>query len=1295
MNNILSNNYYQSLQEVVAENKQLEETKQNVHISEVNKIRNISCESVLECNQLVKENSELLVLPARIFDRRIKVLVDCGSTGNFISEEFVLSNRIPTEQTKNEQKVMLADGSCRLANRVVVNVCVEFNESKSNRVYSERVNLVVLPLQSYQVILGMPWLKYRNPTIDWNGRIALKDEKNNLFYLEPEQKKQNRKIENVSSLTNSVPESHRQNCNAVAAADVKLNVPTCMTNSKNESTFSYNNVPKSVELISAKQLAHELKKNNNLEMFIGVIRQSSSASDQTSKLQLNNISINHELERELQQSSSKVMDEYRDVFPVDLPKGLPPHRLIDHTIELTPGSSPPYRPSFRMSPLELEEVKKQVDELLEQGYIQPSKSPYGSPVLFVKKKEGTLRMCVDYRALNKITIKNKYPLPRIDELLDRLVGAKYFTKIDLRSGYHQVRIAEQDIPKTAFNTRYGHYEFLVLPFGLCNAPATFMYLMNELFKKHLDAFVIVYIDDILIYSKTKEEHEIHVRKVLDILRENQLYAKKEKCEMFRTEVSFLGHRISGAGIAMEKEKIQSILSWPIPNDVEQIQKFLGLSGYYRRFIKNFSSICAPISELLSKHVQFKWTERQQQAFDTLKQAITTAPVLTLPDPSIPYVVKCDASGFAIGAELSQHGKPVAYLSHKLSPAERNYSTHEKEQLAIITALREWRHYLLGTHITIETDHLSLKYLQTQPTLSQRQARWQEFLSQFDFEIVYKPGKQNTVADALSRRADHQQVINISSVSCTLPELIRQAYPNDNKCLSILNQLKSNLNTNLNICMQYQVIDGLIYNKAKQIYVPNNEQIKQILLQSHHDDKLSGHVGISKTYELISRQYFWDGMYDDVKKYVVSCLPCQMNKPRNSSKLGLLQPLPIPNNKWEQVSMDFIMPLPKTKKGHDGILVVVDKLTKMSRFIPMNTTDSAKDIATLFMNEIVRYHGLPISIVSDRDAKFTSLFWKCLWKLLGTSLNMSTSFHPETDGQTERMNRTLEQMLRSYVNYKVNDWDEHLVSCEIAYNNSIQSSSGFSPFYLNHGYHMRLPPSNTDVDINRVSTNQSANEMVQQMNDTLELAKQHLKKAQDSQTKYANRHRQQVVFNVDDQVLLSTSHLNTNHRSLKLLPKFIGPFRIKRVVSDVVYELDLPSTFRIHPVFHVSKLRPYVNNDTQFPIRTQYNKDHMRPLPEIVQDTGEEAWEVEQILDKRIRKVGRSRSTQMKVEYLVKWKGFPSHESTWEPQQNLRFASELVRQFENMNSNRGGVSVEIDGRTRHAYGSRSRNSMHSY
>lgn len=1225
--------------------------------------------TVYECNQLVEIRSELLSLPGRVGKCNVNLLVDCGSTGVFISAEFVAKNKLKTEPMGVEQSVILPDGSKHTTNRIVKQLPVQIestDQTEMNRMYYEQqLDLVVIPLSSYDIILGMPWLKLMNPQINWkHGSFTLTDELNRIYTFKNMKSNTNRtepnehnnvqtnamelklepiidnevrklitniEIELNKLKTNMEIELSRLNTNT----EMKLNV---MSESKTMYTY-----PNNVEIISPKEMMKELKNQRNAEaeLYLGLLR----TDEQNTSTQEVNI------------ETKQMMDEYRDVFPDELPKGLPPKRAIDHQIELLPGSSPPYRPTFRMSPLELQEVKKQVDELLEQGKIQLSKSPYGSPVLFVKKKEGNLRMCIDYRALNKLTIKNKYPLPRIDELLDRLNGAKYFTKIDLRSGYHQVRIAEKDIEKTAFNTRYGHYEFLVLPFGLCNAPATFMHLMNEMFKPYLDSFAIVYIDDILIYSRTLEEHKQHVRKILETLRKNKLYAKKEKCEMFRTEISFLGHRISGDGIAMEADKVKSVLDWPVPANADDIHKFLGLAGYYRKFIKNFSGISAPLSSLLAKEVRFKWTEHQQKAFDALKHAVTTAPILALPDPSLPYTIKTDASDFAIGAELSQNGRPIAYMSHKLKYNERNYATHEKEQLAIITALTDWRHYVLGTHITIETDHCSLKYLQTQPMLSQRQARWQEILSQFEpFEIVYKPGKQNVVADALSRRVDHQLSTLSSNVTNGLFKLIRDGYDADDDYKRIITKLKSG-ETVVNRVLS----NGIIYNYNNQICVPNNNQIKQLIFNEHHDGILAAHAGFDKTYQSIARTFYWTGMYEETKNYVASCLPCQQNKSRNSNKLGLLQPLPIPIQKWSQVSMDFITQLTKTKRGYDAIIVIVDKLTKMAHFIPTTTTVSATQVATLFMNEIVRYHGLPSSIVSDRDARFTSSFWKSLWKLCGTKLNMSTAFHPETDGQTERMNRTLEQMLRSYVNYKSNDWDEYLVACEIAYNNHVQSSTGYSPYYLNNGYNIKLPVNMNGSIPPEQSSNETANIMIQRMNNDLEKAKQHLVQAQQKQIKYANQHRQFITFDVNDQVLLSTQNLNTNNRSPKLLPKFIGPFTISKKLSDVVYELNLPSNFRVHPVFHVSKLKKFIQYDNQFPIRTLANSNNnSRPLPDAFTSNGEPQYEVERILNKRSIKVGG----RTVIQYLVKWFGYPVHESTWEPMQNLRAAREAIQQYEN-------------------------------
>jgi hypothetical protein len=430
----------------------------------------------------------------------------------------------------------------------------------------------------------------------------------------------------------------------------------------------------------------------------------------------------------------KLLSEYSDVFPDELPGELPPKRDIDHKIEIIPGSVPPVRAPYRMSLPELDELKKQLKEMIDKGQIRISKSPYRSPVLFVKKKDGTMRMCVDYRALNKMTVKNKYPLPRIDELLDRLLGAQHFSKIDLRSGYHQVRIAEEDIHKTAFSTRYGHFEFLVLPFGLTNAPATFMNLMQNVFSEYLDDFVIVFLDDILVYSKNVAEHLKHLKTVLQTLREHKLYAKLSKCEFFKSEISFLGHIVTKDGLKMEPSKVKDVMDWPQPKNVHDIRSFLGLAGYYRRFVKDFSKIAGPLSNLLKNDTVFKWTETQEQAFQHLKEAVCTAPILILPDPHKPYTVVTDASGYAVGAALCQdHGnglQPCAYLSRKMNSHEMNYPVHEQELLAIIHALREWRHYILGNQFTIVTDHRSLQYIQTQPNLSARQVRWSEFLQQF-------------------------------------------------------------------------------------------------------------------------------------------------------------------------------------------------------------------------------------------------------------------------------------------------------------------------------------------------------------------------------------------------------------------------------------------------------------------------------------------------------------------------------------------------------------------------------------
>ena len=959
-----------------------------------------------------------------------------------------------------------------------------------------------------------------------------------------------------------------------------------------------------------------------------------------------------------------ILQEYSDVFPEELPAKLPPKRVVDHAIEILPGVEPPSRPTYKMSQEELAELKRQLTDLSNKGYIRPSVSPYGAPVLFVHKKEGTLRLCVDYRALNKITIKNRYPLPRIDELMDRVVGAKYFSKIDLYSGYHQIRINDKDIPKTAFRTCYGHYEFIVMPFGLTNAPATFQTLMNDIFREYLDSFVIVYLDDILVYSKTADEHLKHLRLVLAKLRQHRLYGKIRKCDFFAKKVEYTGHLISEEGITVDPAKINIIKDWITPRNTSELCSFLGLANYYRKFVKDFSKTGSPLTGLLRKDIDWEWTDTQQQAFEQLKEKLTTTPVLALPDPNKMFIVTTDASGYAIGAVLTQDQgngeQPIAYESRKLTPAEQKYPTHEQELLAIIHAIKVWRPYLEGQHFKVITDHASLEYIRSQKNLSHRQARWLDTLQAHDFEVQYRPGKTNVVADALSR-PPLLATIMTADVKLLDPETLKEQYQNDNYFGEIFDALVHPDTAKQSVLARsrnFAIIDGRIYLRDSQrLAIPGNVELKRTILYEAHDTVTSGHLGIDKTLEQVTRNFYWPKMARNIRKYVKSCDECQRNKVVNQLPVGQLQPLEYPQQRWEQVTMDFIVSLPPTPRNHDAIFVVVDRFSKRAYFIPTKTTVTAPGTAKLFFDNVFKDHGLPHAIISDRDPRFTSSFWQELFKLCQTKLRMSTAFHPQTDGQTEHMNRTLEKMLCSYVTYHQDNWDEQLPALEFAYNNSRNATTGKTPFEVDTGRHPTTP-SSYPIE---AAKNETATQFLDNWNVNLRLVHDHVMEAQESQKKYADKNRKHGEFDVNDKVLLSTrniSHLLDRQRpSKKFTSKFIGPYRITEKISPLVYRLELPVSMRIHPVFHISLLKRY--EEDAFDRQTV-------PLPPVIVDDHEE-YVVEQILDKRI--------IRGKTQYLIKWKDYPMYDATWEPIENLDNCQSLLRIFESTgtsSSKKGGM-----------------------
>ncbi|GJT12282.1 putative reverse transcriptase domain-containing protein [Tanacetum coccineum] len=794
-----------------------------------------------------------------------------------------------------------------------------------------------------------------------------------------------------------------------------------------------------------------------------------------------------------------IVRDFPEVFPKDLP-GIPPARQVEFQIDLVPGAAPVARAPYRLAPSKMKELAEQLQELSDKGFIRPSSSPWGAPVLFVKKKDGSFRMCIDYRELNKLTVKNRYPLPRIDDLFDQLQGSSVYSKIDLRSGYHQLRVRGEDIPKTAFRTRYGHYEFQVMPFGLTNAPAVFMDLMNRVCKPYLDKFVIVFIDDILIYSKNKEEPEERLKLILELLKKEELYAKFFKCEFWIPKVQFLGHVIDSKCIHTDPAKIESIKDWASPKSEIKNRQFLGLAGYYKRFIEGFSKIAKPMTKLTQKNVN--------------------APILALPKGSENFIVYCDASHKGLGVVLMQNEKVIAYASRQLKIHEKNYTTHDLELGVVVFALKLWRHYLYGTRCTVFTDHKSLQHILDQKELNMRQRRWLELLSDYDYDIRYHPGKANAVADALSRKERSKPLrvrALVMTIGLNLPKQILEA---QTKALKPENLTAEDVGGMLRQDLTKERLkpraDGTLCLNNRS-WLPCYGDLRTLVMHESHKLKYSIRSGSDKMYQDLNQLYWWPNMKANIATYVRKCLTCAKVKAEHQKPSGLLVQPEIPEWKCEKITMDFVTKIFKTANGYDTIWVIVDRLTKYAHFLPMRENDPMEKLMKLYMKEVVTRHGVHVSVISDRDGRFTSLFWQALHKALGTRLDMSTTYHPETDGQSERTIQTLEDMLRACVLDFGKNWDRHLPLVEFSYNKVGDAQ-------------LTVPA------------------IIHETTEKIVQIKSRIQAARYRQKSYANIRRKPMVFQVGDKVMLKVS-----------------PW--KGVLS------------RVHNTFHVSNLKKCLSDES--------------------------------------------------------------------------------------------------------------------
>ena len=965
--------------------------------------------------------------------------------------------------------------------------------------------------------------------------------------------------------------------------------------------------------------------------------------------------------------------EFASLFSKILADQLPPRRPCDHRIDLI-GPVPKKGTIYRLSEPEDKALRDYIAENVARGFIRPSTSATGSPVLFVPKSDGSLRLCVDYRKLNQVTKKNSYPIPPMSHLLTAFRDTKIFSKIDLRGAYYLVRIAEGHEYLTAFNTRHGAFEYLVMPFGLTNAPATFQALMNNILGDLVNDCVVVYLDDILIYSRTKSDHVNHVREVLRRLRANNLYAKGSKCEFHATEVTFLGYVLTQSGLTMDTDKVQRVLDWPAPSSLKGLQSFLGFANFYRRFIKDYSKTITNLTSLVKKDSPFVFTDQARKEFEELKKCFTTAPILRHFDSALHTMVESDASDYAIAGVLSQFldpavkasKHPVAFESRKLKSNELNYEIHDKELLAIIYCFQKWRAYLFSVSATFEviTDHDALKYFMTTKVLTRRQARWAEFLAEFNFIISFRPGRLSSLPDALTRRDDVYPHPG-EAFADKNPDNVRQLFKTESDGSVTLRSistgdlgdvLESYKDSQKNDPKLLAIIDDLLAGKSRKdfsldsktnlllfkerVYIPDNDQIKLEIFSSRHDSPLAGHHGQDKTQQLISRDFYWPRMTKDIREYVSACYQCQRNKTPRHRKYGLLQPLPIAPAPWDSLSMDFISQLPLSN-GLDAILVVVDRFSKMGIFIKTQTTATAEDLANLFVEFVFSKHGLPSNIVSDRGSLFISSFWTNLCKKLNIVRNLSTAYHPESDGQTERVNQILEQYLRMYVNYQQDDWAQWLPLAEFAYNNSTHSATKHSPFFTLYGRHPQFD--SVHVDDSHPSSHYllTIQQVQSHLKDNLAAANERYKIA-------ADRSRSEPPsFAVGDMVWLDSSNIRSTRPTKKLSEKKFGPFEIEAVISKNAFRLKLPSHWnRIHPVFHVSLLSPA---QAPYPGKSQ-------PPPEPVEIQDHLEWEVSQILD--------SRKKRNKIQYLVEWSGYQddADRTTWEPASNLTNCPELLKTF---------------------------------
>ncbi len=1356
----------------------------------------------------------------------LKLLIDCGATENFVRRDTVQRDSLLAARVVHAPErfaVRLATGQLvQMNKKSYIDLSLNFSGFECD------IRFVVLDMDDrYDLILGMPWLTMHEPCIDWRSRqiypsVALKEPLPVVWNAISDREEDpqvcivNASLEMTSSGRGTIDDRlvdeallsgakrdvpRKGETNSVSRHPALDAEDGLATRSANEevllekralSASSSNGLINHDELdrnVVADDLPCTAEGIVNLppmewEEFLNYLKAGDVddiAVPTAYDCELNSSSNADEsvLESDRQSRYNQqgwealrdnpvypLLREFADVFPDETPSGKPLSKGITHDIDLEPGTKYCVTRQWPLPKEQVDYIDEFFEKKLASGLVRESKSPHTSPTFCVRKPTGGWRVVHAYNKLNAATIPSQTPIPRKDVIINGMAGSKIFSAIDLRDGFYQILMRESDIPLTAVSTPSGMlWEWLVMPQGLKNAPATFNRLVQNAMRSHR-AYAPCYFDDIFVHSNAVEDHLKHLRAVFQTMREYKLYSNLKKCLFCLTEIPVLGCYVGAKGVRVDHEKVKAVSDWPVPTDVKSLRKWLGLANYMHRYAKGYAQMAKPLTDLLRKDAGWDWSTHCQAAFDAIKQSLLQAPILALPDYTRSFQVVCDASDFAIGCALLQQDsesrtRVISYQSRQLKAAELNYPVHDKELLAIKYALLKFRVHLLGGKpFVVYTDHASLRTAVNSPHLSQRMARWLAFFAEYDFKVEYKPGKENILADALSRRPDLEaavqtvrrnatddSVIDLNAVSVSiltnnLSEDIQAAYKADSFCSAMIAHLQNpSAPTTANIlarASRFSFSEGLLWHQVSPgdvltTVVPNDSSLRERILREYHDVPYAGHLGREKTYVAVSRHFWWKHLIKWVTTYVKTCEVCQRVKPAQSTQAPL-RPLPIPSECWQSMTMDFAFGYPPDLHGNTGVVVFVDPLSKMVHLAPCKASIDARGTAELFLAHVFRYHGLPKRIISDRDPRFTAQFWQCLFQVLGTQLSMSTTDHPETDGQSERVIRVVEDVIRSLCDAQPTKWSDLLVFVEFALNNSIHASTGYSPFYVNglraphvpsslligdvptlSGGGTRLTEPSQIDDLNEISaasqphgldcnangvfptqfkndkvsetqtqetkcvphtqvfvhhpsdpkldsslnttqekydTNKNlfqeitlspmttckqeevavltADQVLREENDnerksatraqqrhiretekqiqdfvalrafTLGLVRDHIAASKDLQKQNADRRgrKLKVTFKVGDQVLLSTKNLPADAvselGSTKLLPRWIGPFKVIKCVNDVSYKLETPQHRRFHSTFYVGRLKPYLD-PSQSPLDALCEDDEQRSL----------------------------------------------------------------------------------------------------